>query len=125
MDKATVFQEEKSVNVMSFQDNLGVSKKTYNLGYIVPKEQSAKIDTKKVDLPKKQIASAKKKSNIIKVVDDQATTELSDESDREELINLVQSIRVNQANLQTLAKHLPIAELDNKAVNRTITQIKV
>ncbi len=121
MEKTTVFEEERNINVMSFQDNLGVSKKAYNLGYVAPKEQAAKVESK-ADLPEKRIVKAKKKSNVVKVVDDQVTVELSDESDREELINLVQSMRVNSNNLQTLAKYVPIAELDNKAI---ATKIKV
>lgn len=51
--------------------------------------------------------------------------ELSDESDRSELINLIAEIEVINKSLSNLTQYLPIAEIDSKAVNQPLISKKV
>lgn len=51
--------------------------------------------------------------------------ELSDESDRSELINLVLEIEVINKSLSNLTQYLPIAEIDSRAVNQPLISEKV
>lgn len=122
INKPVILEELKTSNSRSFESNLRIGEKVRNMEWGIPTQKLQEIEVV-ADLPRKTIATPKTKKKFVKEATE-LNSEQSDEVDLEHLIKLIEEIRDNHPNLQTIAKRLPIVEVDSRAIKRTI-QFKV
>ena len=124
IENTTITSDTKQMFELSFNDQ---AKNELNPQDLYPVKLTRHLPEKTIyamKLPEKGKDNTENQFESMNKTIDQSE-ELSDESDRSELINLISEIEVINKSLSNLTKYLPIAEIDSKAVNQPLISEKV
>ena len=124
IENTTIESNAKQMFELSFNDQAKNELNPQDLYTVKLTRHLPEITIYAMKLPEKGKNNAKNQFESMDKTMDQSE-ELSDESDRSELINLIAEIEVINKSLSNLIQYLPIAEIDSKAVNQPLISEKV